>query len=70
MRFSRLRERRQPEDALRVLSTVNVLMSDCAQHLLWIPFTALVGFAAAFVFADLLVLPVDLYKLPADNVNE
>jgi hypothetical protein len=30
-------------------------------HLLWIPVTAAVGFAAAFLLADLLVLPVDLY---------
>lgn len=33
------------------------------RHLLWIPLTAFVGFAAAFVFGDLLILPVDLYYL-------
>lgn len=34
-----------------------------ASHLLWLPAGALVAFAAAFVFSDLLKLPVDLYYL-------
>jgi hypothetical protein len=33
------------------------------RHLLWIPATAGVGFGAAFVFADVLTLPVDSYYL-------
>jgi hypothetical protein len=33
------------------------------RHLLWIPATAGVGFGAAFVFADILTLPVDSYYL-------
>lgn len=36
-------------------------MLGLTRHLLWIPATAIVGFAVPFVFADLLVLPVDLY---------
>lgn len=32
-------------------------------HLLWIPAGAAVGFGAAFLFGDLLTLPVDLYYL-------
>ncbi len=34
-----------------------------AGHLIWIAAAALVGFAASFVFDDLLTLPVDLYYL-------
>jgi hypothetical protein len=33
------------------------------RHLSWLPWAAGVGFAAAFVFGDLLLLPVDLYYL-------
>ena len=38
-------------------------MLGLTRHLLWIPATAIVGFAVPFVFADLLMLPVDLYYL-------
>ena len=36
-------------------------MTGSPRHLLWIPATALVGFTTAFVLADLLLLPVDVY---------
>jgi hypothetical protein len=32
-----------------------------ASHLIWITFGALVGFAASFIFGDVLTLPLDLY---------
>jgi hypothetical protein len=31
------------------------------RHLLWIPAAALLGFTSSFVFADILVLPLDVY---------
>jgi hypothetical protein len=34
-----------------------------ARHLLWIPIGAVVGFGAAYLFGDLLTLPIDLYYL-------
>lgn len=34
-----------------------------SKHLIWIVFGALTGFAASFVFADLLFLPLDFYYL-------
>lgn len=35
----------------------------CLPHLGWIPAATLVGFLAAFVFGDLMTLPVDVYYL-------